>query len=66
MGLGSRIGASERPDERRLRIVARIVNQLRHSLTGPGVVDWFGHPRATSAAQPPRVSSTTQTSSSFS
>jgi hypothetical protein len=33
-------------DERRLRLVARIVNQLRHSLTGPGVVDWFEHPRA--------------------
>ena len=33
-------------DERRLRIVARIVNQLRHSLTGPGVVEWFAHPRA--------------------
>jgi len=33
-------------DERRLRIVARIVNQLRHSLTAPGVVDWFEHPRA--------------------
>lgn len=33
-------------DERRLRIVARIVNQLRHSLTGPGVVDWFEYPRA--------------------
>jgi len=33
-------------DERRLRIVARIVNQLRHSLTGPGVVDWFDYPRA--------------------
>jgi hypothetical protein len=33
-------------DERRLRIVARIVNQLRHSLTGPGVVEWFDHPRA--------------------
>jgi hypothetical protein len=33
-------------DERRLRIVARIVNQLRHSLTGPGVVEWFTHPRA--------------------
>ena len=32
-------------DERRLRIVARIVNQLRHSLTGPGVVEWFEHPR---------------------
>ena len=33
-------------DERRLRVTARIVNQLRHSLTGPGVVDWFDHPRA--------------------
>ena len=33
-------------DERRLRVVARIVNQLRHSLTGPGVVEWFSHPRA--------------------
>ncbi len=33
-------------DERRLRIVARIVNQLRYSLTGPGVVEWFEYPRA--------------------
>jgi hypothetical protein len=33
-------------DERRLRVVARIVNQLRHSLTGPGALEWFGHPRA--------------------
>jgi hypothetical protein len=33
-------------DERRLRVVARIVNQLRHSLTGPGVVEWFEAPRA--------------------
>ena len=33
-------------DERRLRVVARIVNQLRHSLTGPGVVDWFEYARA--------------------
>lgn len=33
-------------DERRLRIVARLVNQLRHSLTAPGVLDWFRHPRA--------------------
>jgi hypothetical protein len=32
-------------DERRVRIAARIVGQLRHSLTGPGVLDWFGHPR---------------------
>jgi hypothetical protein len=40
-------------DERRLRIVARIVNQLRHSLTGPGVVDWFEHPRADLAGATP-------------
>ena len=33
-------------DDRRLRVVARIVNQLRHSLTGPGVVDWFDYPRS--------------------
>jgi transcriptional regulator with XRE-family HTH domain len=33
-------------DEHRLRVVARLVNQLRHSLTGPGVLDWFRHPRA--------------------
>ena len=33
-------------DDRRLRVVARIVNQLRHSLTGPGVIDWFEHPRS--------------------
>jgi hypothetical protein len=33
-------------DERRLRVVARIANQLRHSLTGPGVIEWFNRPRA--------------------
>jgi hypothetical protein len=33
-------------EERRLRVVARIVNQLRHSLTGLGVVEWFERPRA--------------------
>jgi uncharacterized protein (DUF2384 family) len=33
-------------DDRRLRVVARIVNQLRHSLTAPGVLDWFEHPRS--------------------
>jgi len=33
-------------EERRVRVMARIVNQLRHSLTGPGVVDWFEHSRA--------------------
>jgi hypothetical protein len=40
-------------DERRLRIVARIINQLRHSLTGPGVVEWFEHPRADLAGATP-------------
>lgn len=40
-------------DERRLRVVARIVNQLRHSLTGPGVVEWFEHPRADLEGAPP-------------
>ena len=39
-------GAPTGADERRLRVVARIVNQLRHSLTGPGVIEWFDHPRA--------------------
>ena len=33
-------------DDRRLRNVARFVNQLRHSLTAPGVIDWFTHRRA--------------------
>jgi hypothetical protein len=33
-------------DAARIRIVGRIVNQLRHSFTGPGVVAWFNreHP----------------------
>lgn len=28
-------------DEARIRIVAQLVNQLRHTFTGPGVVAWF-------------------------
>jgi uncharacterized protein (DUF2384 family) len=32
-------------DERRVRVLARVVNQLRHVLTGAGVVDWLEHPR---------------------
>jgi hypothetical protein len=35
----------EGDDARRLRIVARIVDHLRHSLTGPGVVRWFERSR---------------------
>lgn len=34
-------------DARRIRVVARIVNHLRHALTGPGVLRWFqlAHPQ---------------------
>jgi uncharacterized protein (DUF2384 family) len=31
-------------DARRVRVVARIANHLRHALTGPGVVRWFQLP----------------------
>jgi uncharacterized protein (DUF2384 family) len=34
----------EGEDARRVRVVARIANHLRHALTGPGVVRWFGLP----------------------
>ena len=37
-----------RPDtdrEKVVRLVARVASQLRHSLTGAGVVDWLEHPR---------------------
>ncbi len=34
------------PEGQRLRIIARIANQLRHVLTGPGVVSWLKRPHA--------------------
>lgn len=34
----------EGEDARRVRVVARIANHLRHALTGPGVVRWFQLP----------------------
>jgi uncharacterized protein (DUF2384 family) len=34
----------EGAQELRVRIVARVTNQLRHVLTGPGVVQWFETP----------------------
>jgi len=39
--------APDGEDARRVRVLARITNHLRHSLTGPGVVRWFSvpHPR---------------------
>jgi uncharacterized protein (DUF2384 family) len=33
--------APEAEQEHRARVVARVTSQLRHVLTGPGVVDWF-------------------------
>ncbi len=36
----------EGPERQRLRIIARIANQLRHVLTGPGVVSWLKRPHA--------------------
>jgi len=37
-------GGPQGEDARRVRVVARIANHLRHSLTGPGVVRWFARP----------------------
>lgn len=39
--------APEGAQELRVRIVARVTNQLRHVLTGPGVVQWFETPLQT-------------------
>jgi len=36
--------APEGEDARRIRVVARIANHLRHVLTGPGVVQWLERP----------------------
>ena len=40
-------------DARRLRLVARLANQLRHSLTGPGVVAWLEEPHSELGGHPP-------------
>lgn len=37
-------GGPQGEDARRVRVVARIANHLRHALTGPGVVRWFNRP----------------------
>lgn len=36
--------APEGDDARRVRVVAGIVNHLRHALTGPGTIAWFERP----------------------
>ncbi|MBA3718220.1 MAG: hypothetical protein H0W87_08345 [Actinobacteria bacterium] len=46
-------GEPEGDDARRLRTVARIVNQLRFSLTPSGAVDWFTWPRDDLGGQRP-------------
>lgn len=38
--------APDGEDARRIRVVARIANHLRHVLTGPGVVQWFESPNS--------------------
>jgi putative toxin-antitoxin system antitoxin component (TIGR02293 family) len=38
--------APDGEDARRIRVVARIANHLRHVLTGPGVVHWFESPNS--------------------
>jgi DNA-binding transcriptional regulator YiaG len=40
-------------DARRLRLVARLANQLRHSLAGAGVMAWLEEPHAELGGHPP-------------
>lgn len=46
-------GGPQGDDARRVRIVAQIANHLRHALTGPGVVRWFGRPHPELDGRPP-------------
>lgn len=41
-------------DERRLRVVARLVNHLRHALTPAGVIGWFERERDELSGRAPR------------
>lgn len=40
-------------DARRLLLVARLANQLRHSFAGPGVVAWLEEPHSELGGRPP-------------
>jgi hypothetical protein len=42
---GGEASAPSGDDARRLRTVAQLAAQLRHALTGPGVVAWFARPQ---------------------
>lgn len=48
-----RAGEPRGAESRRVRIVARLVNHLRHALTGPGVVAWFERPHPELKGKPP-------------
>lgn len=39
-------------DESRIRVVAQLVNQLRHAFTGPGVITWFRSKHPTLQVKP--------------
>jgi hypothetical protein len=39
-------------DAARIRVVGNVVNQLRHSFTGPGVMAWFGRPHPVLRSRP--------------
>ncbi|GIU84518.1 MAG: hypothetical protein KatS3mg008_1293 [Acidimicrobiales bacterium] len=40
-------------DEMRLRVVAKIVNHLRHAFTGPGTIRWLRRPHPQLCGEPP-------------
>jgi DNA-binding transcriptional regulator YiaG len=44
----------EGDDARKVRVIARVVNQLRFVLTPAGTVDWFDWPRSDLGERPPR------------
>lgn len=39
-------------DAARIRVVGNVVNQLRHSFTGPGVMNWFDRPHPVLRSRP--------------
>lgn len=48
--------ASPRGDEaRKLRILARVINQLRWSFTSPGVIEWLVRPHPSLKGDPPET-----------
>lgn len=52
--VSSKDSAEPRGDEaRKLRVIARIANNLRHTLSGPGVVGWFLRPNTHLKGAPP-------------